>query len=500
MSEMNTEIRLETYKTIGDPIHGSIPLTREESDILQLPVLNRLHHVKQMSMAYYVFPGAQISRFAHSIGALYVGSLIVDSLIKSLSKEVFDELFAKWKRVEVIQSVRIACMLHDVGHGPFSHDSEELMSRCLQKIHKSEFQNAMKLFKCKSPDDLPIHEYYSYMLITKSEIAEIVTKAGLSPKAIASLLTKKSSPGSWSDEGFQIVKKIVSSQLDADRMDYLLRDGYATGVPYGDVDIRRLISNLRIVRNQERKYLLVVHERAQSAIEHILNARFMMYKWVYTHHMVVACEELMKKAIERLISTNAFRIKDLYWRNFSQGYTDDSDIWQAFLRAYKRNKSDLISFRGLLDRRFVPNSILKRPLDYKKLVQDVMKESAIKSDKITMEKISHFFTDSQLQNDFRQVLESKKDLEKTVFLAVHKPRSPYEPLSLDDRVIIYDQKSGDMKELTEVSTYFEKINEDWTKFPDVYVAYLLPGIPKSKSSDYLLRIRSALVSFVASAA
>jgi len=495
----SSELKIETYKTIGDVVHGSIPVSKVESDILQLPVLNRLHHVKQMSMAYYVFPGAQISRFAHSIGALYVGGLIATKLMGTTDQTEHEKIFGTAKPIDVLQTIRIACMLHDVGHGPFSHDSEDLMRKCLTQDHSSEVEEAAKLFPEKSIDKLPVHEFYSYKLITQSEISEIIRKNGLIPEAVGSLLTKQDSVEFWPQQGFQIIKKIVSSQLDADRLDYLLRDGLATGVPYGTVDIQRLISNLIIFTKKNGQKILAIHERAQSTIEHILNARFMMYKWIYTHHMVVACEELMKKAIEKLIDLHKLNLEDLYWMKFKDGLSDDTLIWQTLLTAFELAPKELIAFKGLLDRRFLPNSILKRPLDYAALVADVEKLSEVGAERITKQRVKSFFTEPKEQEKFRLRLESKGEpLSKIVLMATHKPRSPYEPLSPEDRVMIYHQRTRKVEELTEVSSYFDSINSEWTSFPDVYLSYLIPGVTKSDSSNYLAVVRSELVSFIAS--
>ena len=341
--------RLDESKTIGDPEHGSIRLSPLELQIMQLPAVNRLHHVRQLSMAYYVFPSAQSSRFAHSIGALYVGGQIAFNLLNNLPEGCYDELFTGRSHEEVIETVRLACMLHDLGHGPFSHISEGIMEKCLRKNHPTEASEAVRLFGTKSLDKVPVHEYYSYKIASSGEISELIQSAGLDPSMVTSLLAKNPKKKNWSEEAHQILRKAISSQLDADRMDYLLRDRYATGVPYGDVDIRRLISNLMIFENRSGRHFVAIHERAQSTIEHMLNARLMMYKWVYAHHMVVACDELMKRAMEFMISSRRLRLEDFHWKAYSEGHTDDSEVWHALSTSLTKDQGQFLPFKGLID-------------------------------------------------------------------------------------------------------------------------------------------------------
>src|SRR3989442_7271597 len=168
---------LKTSKVVKDPIHGYVPLTELEYRILQLPVLNRLHDLKQMSMAYLAFPGAVTTRFQHSIGVMHLASMIAYQALQSIDQAWLQEIFPsatnESEKLRIIQTVRLAALLHDVGHGPFSHALEDVMRNSLNEVDKAEFGAALKLFGVKENRKLPIHEYYSYRLILDSEINEL---------------------------------------------------------------------------------------------------------------------------------------------------------------------------------------------------------------------------------------------------------------------------------------------------------------------------------------
>jgi HD superfamily phosphohydrolase len=231
---------LDTDKIIVDAIHGYIKTTNVEYQILQLPIFNRLHYLNQMSLGYLVFPCASTTRFQHSLGTMHVASRIVQRLAESLEQEWFYDLFPKAEtesdRKAIIQLVRLAALLHDVGHGPFSHASEPLM---LKTLSETELSEAHELFRVRESERLPVHEYYSYKMILNSEIKEVLVNNGIDPRHVASLLVKDTgtTPEICTITSLEILRAVVSSQLDADRMDYLLRDSYMTGAPYGSRDV-----------------------------------------------------------------------------------------------------------------------------------------------------------------------------------------------------------------------------------------------------------------------
>jgi len=156
-------VKIPTSKIIGDPIHGYIPLTNLEYDLLQLPAMNRLHHIHQTAMAYLIFPGSVTTRFSHVVGASYIGDKICCQLLSTLEKDgYFTELFPELPDAEfIVKAVRLACLFHDIGHGPFSHSAEDAMYKVTKDKNSEEIDLAKDLFLSEGKvEDVPIHEFF----------------------------------------------------------------------------------------------------------------------------------------------------------------------------------------------------------------------------------------------------------------------------------------------------------------------------------------------------
>lgn len=269
-------------KFIRDSIHGNLKLDDFEIKIIDTYPVQRLRRVKQLGFSYLVYPGANHSRFEHSIGTLYLASSLAESL--NLSKE----------EKEI---VRIAALLHDIGHGPFSHVSENILGYS--------------------------HEDLTVKVIKKSVIADILREK-FQVKEITDVI-----------KGKGILGQMLSSELDVDKMDYLLRDSYYTGVAYGIIDIERLISSMRIEKN------IVLDKKGVQAAESTLLARYFMYPTVYQHHTTRIANAMFGKALKKLVSDGIIDPKKIY-------RYDDIDI-VAICRKQKNGIAEDIIDR--LDRR-----------------------------------------------------------------------------------------------------------------------------------------------------
>jgi HD superfamily phosphohydrolase len=360
-------------RTIRDPVHGYIRLDEVEYRILQLPVFMRLHHVRQMPTGYLVYPGVNISRFVHSLGVMHLASKIMTQLIASVDKDKYNELFPAIDDRRIVSVVRAAGLLHDIGHGPFSHSSEQTMRKALIELHADEMDEAKKITLEEDEKKLPVHEYFSYKLMTESgELKEILDE-NLGARNVATLITKTKNTNTEvakNHDGLSILRKIVSSQLDADRMDYIIRDAAWAGVSYGSIDPDRVIGNMAI-RKVKDNYELAIHERALNAVESIVDSRFKMYKWVYHHHMVVATEELSQRLLAWLYDTITSIKKQFHWKAFQEGELSDVEIEATLKEQLNTDNNDVLNFKGFKDRRFLPVSILKRREDHAKLHQDI---------------------------------------------------------------------------------------------------------------------------------
>ena len=285
-------------KFIRDSIHGNLPLDPFEIEVLDYPQLQRLRRVKQLGFISLIYPGANHSRFEHSIGTMHLASKLADQL--ELSKDDKD-------------LVRIAGLLHDAGHGPFSHVSEAVLGVNHEEI------TAFVIEKTS------IHDKLSEKFDTK-EIIDIINGEG------------KLGP-------------IISGDLDMDRMDYLIRDSHYTGVAYGVIDTERIISNLKLERE------LILDIKGVQAAESALTARYLMYPSVYQHHTTRIINAMFRRCLRDLINQDSLDPKDMY-------KYDDADMISICRHSegLSREMMEKIDNRNLLKRaKVLPVNLFEEP-------------------------------------------------------------------------------------------------------------------------------------------
>lgn len=273
------------YKIIHDTVHGSIKLQGLFLDLLETPEIQRLHGIHQLGLAYLVFPGANHTRLEHSIGTCFVAGRLADAL--GLNEEE--------KKL-----VMAAGMLHDIGHSPYSHTLEMAVHGDIQADHM-EITKDIILGKRRILSE-------EYNAQDRSFIPDILKKHGLEPENVASLIsgqvrdessTKIEDYATHKDQIFFNEKKylahMIHGPIDADQIDYLLRDSHYTGVAHGTIDTDRLIQTVELFNND-----LVIHKRGVPAVEGMLVARALMYTSVYFHKTVRIAELMLARAVELL--------------------------------------------------------------------------------------------------------------------------------------------------------------------------------------------------------
>lgn len=275
---------------IRDPVHGSIHILKEEIPIIRDDFFQRLRNIKQLGFSEYVFPGATHSRFIHSIGVMNIASNAFDRLFKN---RLADKNFQRLK-----ETFKLACLLHDVGHAPLSHSTETVMP----KLSELEIPKDFLSKKDRENDRQATHEDYTIKSIVDSSFAgsfsQVEGNFGVGRKYIADLITGHTSdPSYFTVEGvnyFPILHQLVSSELDCDRMDYLLRDSYFCGVSYGSYDLDWLLDNLEVCVEDNKAYL-GINERAVVTFDDFLLSRYHMFIMVYFHYRAVCLEQLLYK-------------------------------------------------------------------------------------------------------------------------------------------------------------------------------------------------------------
>ena len=285
--------------TLRDPIHGGIRLDDWVIPIVDHPEFQRLRRIHQLGTAQLVYPGAHHTRFEHSLGAYHLAGRFADALD-------LDE--------DEALTVRAGALLHDIGHGPFSHAFEELLHDTGRK-----------------------HEDTTVDLVRWGPLGDLLRQGGIDPVAVSELVM-----------GRGPLAKVVSGALDADRMDYLLRDAHYTGVKTS-VDADRL---LRVLERDETHGTLLRESGVLSA-ESLLTMRFLMYPAVYLHHTVRASERMLQAAILAGVEDGGLRLRDL------ERDTDDQLLWR--LRQIDGRAADLV--QGLDRRRLHKRAWELHPTD-----------------------------------------------------------------------------------------------------------------------------------------
>ncbi len=236
---------------VKDSVHDHIEIDGIGADLIDTPALQRLRRISQMGTVTYVYPSANHTRFEHSLGVYHIASQAVEKLdINGRTAE----------------TIRAAALLHDVGHGPYSHNTEAVIHRHTGRYHDEVLD-----------------------LLETGAIAGILQEHGIEPTAVAELIRGDGRYG-----------QLISGELDVDRMDYLVRDAHHTGVPYGTIDHERFVRELRYVDGE----LVLAPGNVQTA-ESLLLARALMNRAVYNHPTARISRAMLARAAERLIETGA---------------------------------------------------------------------------------------------------------------------------------------------------------------------------------------------------
>jgi HD superfamily phosphohydrolase len=262
---------------ITDPIHKHIRFTKVEHDILDNQMFQRLRRIRQLAGAHLIYPSAQHSRFEHSLGTMHIAGYAGETL---LSKGYLES-------EEEIQELRLAALLHDIGHGPFSHLFEEVLN---EKNRKN-------------------HEDIGKEIILKSEISDIISRYGHHPSTISNL--------SCGQSKIKFLNEIIAGSLSADIMDYLPRDGMFTGTEYGNIDYHRLVTSFRVVTKNH----LALDRSALYSFESMLISRYEMFKAVYFHKTVRSAEVMLLHSM--LLADDQLNLTDISLENFLE-LTDEN--------------------------------------------------------------------------------------------------------------------------------------------------------------------------------
>lgn len=250
---------MKDAKIIHDGVHGSMKVAGPILELVKTPEFQRLRHIRQLGLAYLVYPGANHSRFEHSLGTWHLAKRLAGEVGLSEDESLL---------------LQVGALLHDIGHGPLSHTFEGIYRHYVKEHDHMRLGQDIITGKINITGDED-----------GGRIPEILEKHGIDPREVADLLLGKAEK--------PYLGQMLHGGVDVDQLDYLIRDAYYTGVAYGIIDLERLLKVLEIHNGE-----LVVDEKGVEAVEGMLVARSLMYSRVYFHHTVKIAEGMLTRALE----------------------------------------------------------------------------------------------------------------------------------------------------------------------------------------------------------
>lgn len=394
-----SEQKLKEEKVFKDPVHRYVHVRDQVIwDLIGTKEFQRLRRIKQLGTTFLTFHGAEHSRFNHSLGVYEIIRRIVDDVF-------YDR--PKWSRDDRLLSL-CAGLLHDLGHGPFSHSFEKVF----------EFD----------------HEYFTQAIILgNTEVNAVLTKVHPDfPKRVAEVIGKTSEN--------KIVISLISSQIDADRMDYLQRDAYFTGVSYGHFDMERI---LRVMRPHEDQ--VVIKKTGMHAVEDYIMSRYQMYWQVYFHPVTRSAEVILTKILHRAKelyeNQYAFKQQPAHFTSLFENTLTledylklDESIILYYFQMWENEEDEILSD---LCTRFVNRNLFKYvefdpAKEYKKLSE-----------------LSTLFAKAGMDPEYYLVVDSSSDL----------PYDFYRPGEEEERLPIHLlMRNGEIRELSRESEIVDAIS------------------------------------------
>ena len=325
---------------IKDPVHGYVYINEAEKEIIDSYPMQRLRRLRQLAGSEYVYPGANHTRFEHCVGVMYLAGKAVEN--PNISRLVSDE---------ECDMARVAALLHDVGHGPFSHVFEQLLIRDLEQTH----------------------EDITSWIIEKGEVSDTIAKMGYKPEEVAKLAV-----GKLHKSGKAFLDQIISSAVDVDKQDFIVRDTFHTGAEYGFID----------VLGED----LAVELGALSALEAFIIARIESFKSIYFHRVGRAAQIMLAMAMEKAdkeLGLTAFKTPEEYLE------MDDYTVWAA-LKKCELSKPiiDDLEHRRMLkcayERTFIEkdtmvSNIFGREAYRQQMQREIAKEAAVETDAVVID-------------------------------------------------------------------------------------------------------------------
>lgn len=406
---MRKPLTLNKSVTIMDPVHGFVRVKEPELAVIDTSAFQRLRLIRQLASAYLAYPGANHSRFEHSIGVMHVAGLAC-SILEDKGYITQDET----------SLVRLGALMHDVGHGPFSHVLDELIHEKFGISHEDTTQN----------------------IVRRSEIADRLSEYGFSPKKMSDLAVGKQTGKK------KFLNDIIAGSLSADIMDYLQRDSYYTGAGFGKVTIERIIDSFEVYENR-----LALQRDALYTFESLAVARYEMFKAVYFHKTVRAAESMILRS---------FEIADDYIH-----ISDTTDLERYLSRTDESVLHEILSLRG--DNQVNKSKELVKRYLSRKLIKCVYERIIHRKERVA-EKI---LSAKAMKDKLRQELASRCNMDPDEIF-IDLPTTPAVPYTSDRESfsgLYLVSRSGDSVKATALSLQDLNVVQAISGYMDVLRIY-----------------------------
>lgn len=418
---MYSDVSYWSYKSIRDPLYGFINLSEREVQLISTPFFHRLTRIKQLAHTYLVYPSSVHTRFEHSIGNLHIADRMCSVLnIKDRKREV----------------TRIAALIHDIGHGPFSHLFEEILIH----INGKEFS----------------HEQITKSILENNEEIGEILKGNYNSEfeQIENIYDDVLTVFDKKKDYDNIIRSIISSQIDSDKLDYLRRDSYHTGSTYGIFDLERILSTLQTALDENTEYI-VIKPKGIPALEGFRIARYSLYTQVIQHHTRLITDQMFLRALELAIFSENIVDKEKFVfkgrePTFLKTYLelDDCSIYDMLL---DESNKDKLSFKIIHD--------LKNRILFKRAYENEL-------DKIGFAKSTAIIKNPSFLKNYESQLSSKTGIPKELIiifvssneLGLKGYRSSRESIKSDEMPFLYLDNDGKVKPLDDKFAIVAKQN------------------------------------------
>lgn len=453
--------QLDYVLRIRDLVHGYVYLTEPEVQVVNHPLFQRLRHIRQNDVAFFVYPSLNISRFEHSVGCAHVAGKMAANLLRSSDWHIYQKT-VELGPSEFIQLCRLYALLHDVGHLPLSHLFETAF-----KDHEFSNGNTSLVDSCKrwfAVDGFAkLHEACGAALAP--EILDSVELRENIKSKVQTLLCTKKIPRS---DPLHPIKLIVDSEIDADRIDATARDGLLAGQEYGNYDIERLCSSV-FLQNRKSYWRLAYSHKTLGSIEALLTDRYKTHTWIHFHHRVVCLKVATAFLISGLlhngtISHKEFPVKD----HKTMTLRDDVWLWSKLRDMHSTSPKlpdpniqqcclDAVLFRkngGI-------TPLWKNRVEYQEV-------TAWLTQKLERAALAHEINPQRFGPRYEQYISRKLDIPAVLYWCKFKP------IDRDYPIPLTDDKKGVTEEghLLASSPVTNGLRDIWDAEPQFYVVLL----------------------------